>query len=177
MLEIGTYPPTSSISFFIREIYHNQEASTQKTLYQMWQNNPFIATGELTTLIREILLNNIGSGRRLSTTRNHLVIGNFNSQEIIRCPPGDVRLPSSWSRFKLYIQILYKHQASIIQLTLANITNTSQRVAYLNKCVTFAVIDFKDGCHISTPITVVRCTKNGYHLLILQKGQINLLNQ
>lgn len=42
-----------------------------------------------------------------------------------------------------------------------------KRGTNLNECVTFAVIDFKDGCHISTAITIVGCTKYSDDFLFL----------
>jgi len=37
----------------------------------------------------------------------------------------------------------------------------------LNKWVIPAVINLKDGCHVATPVTVIRCTEYGHHLLFM----------
>jgi hypothetical protein len=43
----------------------------------------------------------------------------------------------------------------------------------LNECVSFAIINFKDGCHVPTAITIIRCTEYSNHLLILQWSTMN----
>jgi hypothetical protein len=40
----------------------------------------------------------------------------------------------------------------------------------LNECVALAVINFQDGCHVSTAITIIRCTEYGHHFLFLSQG-------
>ena len=37
----------------------------------------------------------------------------------------------------------------------------------LDKCVALAIINLQYGSHVPTSVTVVRCTKNGNHLLFL----------
>ena len=42
-----------------------------------------------------------------------------------------------------------------------------RRTSYLNKCVIPAIINLEDGCHVATPVTVIRCAEYGHHLLFL----------
>lgn len=47
----------------------------------------------------------------------------------------------------------------------------------LDESMTLAVINFQNGCHVATTITIIRCTKNGDHLLflILPKKELSKL--
>lgn len=44
-----------------------------------------------------------------------------------------------------------------------------ERDINLNECVALAVVNFQDGRHVPTAITVIGCTKYGNHLLFLSK--------
>lgn len=141
------------------------------------------------------MLNNIGDQvRGFSHHQKPSVIDNLKSQEIIGCPPGDVGLSSSWSRLELHsfivititiyytylITKIYEHdsldvfQANFLYCNcIPKSESTSQGIAYLNKCVAFAIIYLEDGCHISTTITVIRSTKDCYHFLVLKNDHSN----
>ena len=77
--------------------------------------------------------------------------------------------------FQIYVQRSSEHENILPSSIGANYVK-QDRKRDLDKCVALAIINLQYGSHVPTSITVVRCTKNGNHLLFLFQQNNGHLN-